>query len=129
MAFPGGRYRNMDITQLVLAVRDDYGDILRMPTILGSNPIVMSYNPKDFETVYRNEGIWPERPGNDTLRYHREKFREDFYKGVGGLIPSKGKSWGEFRSIVNPVLMQPKNVRLYYKKMSQVNREFVQRLV
>jgi len=41
-------------------------------------------------------------------------------------IPSQGKSWGDFRSIVNPVLMQPKNVRLYFKKMSQVNQEFVE---
>lgn len=127
MVFPGGKYRNMDLNQLVLAVRDDYGDICRMPTILGSNPVLMSYNPKDFETVYRNEGIWPDRPGNDTLRYHREEFRKDFFQGVGGLISSKGKTWGEFRSIVNPVLMQPKNVRLYYKKMSQVNCEFIHR--
>ncbi|KAH8417248.1 hypothetical protein KR222_007047 [Zaprionus bogoriensis] len=125
MAFPGGKYRNMGLSQLVLAVREDYGDILRMPTIFGSTPMVSTYNPKDFEVVYRHEGIWPHRPGSDTMRYHREEFRKDFFQGVEGLIPSQGKSWGEFRSIVNPVLMQPKNVRLYYKKMSQVNSEFV----
>lgn len=125
MSFPGGRYRNMDLSQLVLAIRDDYGDILRMPTIMGSTAMVATYNPKDFETVYRNEGIWPHRPGSDTMRYHREEYRKDFFQGVEGLIPSQGKSWGDFRSIVNPVLMQPKNVRLYYRKMSQVNSEFV----
>ncbi|XP_062123611.1 probable cytochrome P450 12a5, mitochondrial [Drosophila sulfurigaster albostrigata] len=128
MAFPGGKYKNMDLTQLVLGMRYDYGDFFRMPTIFGSDAMVITYNPKDFEVVYRHEGIWPHRPGSDTLRYHRESYRKDFYKGVEGLIPSQGKSWGEFRSIVNPVLMQPKNVRLYYKKMSQVNCEFVERI-
>lgn len=128
MAFPGGKYKNMDLNKLMLAMREDYGDIFRMPGIFGSDPVVMTYNPKDFEAVYRHEGIWPHRPGSDTVRYHREKLRKDFFQGVEGLIPSQGKSWGEFRSIVNPVLMQPKNVRLYYKKMSQVNREFVERI-
>ncbi|KAH8307549.1 hypothetical protein KR044_001692, partial [Drosophila immigrans] len=128
MAFPGGKYKNMDLSQLVLAMRKDYGEIFRMPTLFGSDPLVTTYNPKDFEVVYRHEGIWPHRPGSDTMRYHREKYRKDFFQGVEGLIPSQGKSWGEFRSIVNPVLMQPKNVRLYYKKMSQVNCEFVERI-
>lgn len=38
-----------------------------------------------------------------------------------------GEKWAHFRSVVNPVLMQPKNVRLYMNKMSQVNKEFIQR--
>ncbi|KAM8704116.1 hypothetical protein ACLKA7_008687 [Drosophila subpalustris] len=128
MAFPGGRYKNMDLSQLMLSLQKDYGDFFRLPGMFGSEPVLMTSNPKDFEAVYRHEGIWPHRPGSDTVRYHREKFRRDFFQGVEGLIPTQGKSWGEFRSIVNPVLMQPKNVRLYYKKMSQVNREFVARI-
>ncbi|KAL7731000.1 hypothetical protein ACLKA6_014223 [Drosophila palustris] len=128
MAFPGGRYKNLDLSQLMLSLQKDYGDFFRLPGMFGSEPVLMTFNPKDFEAVYRHEGIWPHRPGSDTIRFHREKFRRDFFQGVEGLIPTQGKSWGEFRSIVNPVLMQPKNVRLYYKKMSQVNREFVARI-
>ncbi|XP_023174257.2 probable cytochrome P450 12a4, mitochondrial isoform X2 [Drosophila hydei] len=128
MAFPGGKYKNLDMAQLVLAMRKDYGDIFRMPSIFGSDPMLTTYNPKDFEVVYRNEGVWPHRPGSDTMRYHRETYRRDFFDGVEGLIPTQGKTWGDFRSIVNPVLMQPKNVRLYYKKMSQVNSEFIERI-
>ncbi|XP_064549331.1 probable cytochrome P450 12a4, mitochondrial [Drosophila montana] len=128
MAFPGGKYKNLDLSQLILAMRRDYGEIFRIPGIFGSDPVLTTYNPKDFEVVFRNEGVWPHRPGSDTMRYHREKHRRDFFQGVEGLIPTQGKAWGEFRSIVNPVLMQPKNVRLYYKKMSQVNCEFVDRI-
>ncbi|XP_032596215.2 probable cytochrome P450 12a4, mitochondrial [Drosophila grimshawi] len=128
MLIPGGKYKNLDLEGLVLAMRKDYGDIHLLSGIFGSEPIVGTYNPKDFEVVFRNEGIWPNRPGNDTMKFHREKHRRDFFQGVEGLIPSQGKAWGDFRSIVNPVLMQPKNVRLYYKKMSQVNCEFVERI-
>ncbi|XP_033255024.1 probable cytochrome P450 12a5, mitochondrial [Drosophila miranda] len=82
----------------------------------------------DFEAVFLNEGVWPHRPGSDTLRYHRKTHRKDFFQGVEGALPTQGKTWSDFRSAVNPVLMQPKNLRLYYKKMSQVNQEFVQRI-
>ncbi|XP_030369986.1 cytochrome P450 CYP12A2-like [Scaptodrosophila lebanonensis] len=40
----------------------------------------------------------------------------------------QGETWGSFRSAVNPVMMQPKTVRLYYQKMSQVNKEFIKRI-
>ncbi|XP_033255207.1 probable cytochrome P450 12a5, mitochondrial [Drosophila miranda] len=95
---------------------------------MGGTSYLMTHNPKDFEVVFRNEGVWPHRPGSDTLRYHRKTHRKDFFQGVEGALPTQGKTWSDFRSAVNPVLMQPKNVRLYYKKMSQVNQEFVQRI-
>lgn len=117
----------MDLMDMFEGLRQDHGDIFLMPGVMGAPTFVMTSNPNDFEIVFRNEGIWPHRPGSDSLRYHRDEKRKDFYQGVSGLIPSQGKAWGDFRSIVNPVLMQPKNVRLYYKKMSQVNREFVER--
>ncbi|KAM8704115.1 hypothetical protein ACLKA7_008686 [Drosophila subpalustris] len=118
----------MDLSQLMLAMRKDYGDFFIMPSMFGSDLIVTTFNPKDFETVFRHEGIWPHRPGFDTVRYYRQQHRKDFFQGVEGLVSSQGKAWGDFRSIVNPVLMKPKNVRLYYQKMSQVNREFVEKI-
>ncbi|XP_030371717.1 probable cytochrome P450 12a4, mitochondrial [Scaptodrosophila lebanonensis] len=124
----GGKYNKLDLSKMVMAMWEDYGDIFLLAPMLGRRAVLTTHNPKDFEVVFRNEGIWPHRPGSDTLRYHREKHRADFFGGVEGLIPTQGKVWGDFRSIVNPVLMQPKNVRLYFKKMSQVNREFVERI-
>ncbi|XP_017091373.2 probable cytochrome P450 12a4, mitochondrial [Drosophila bipectinata] len=128
MSLPGGKYKNMDFLQMFEAMRKDYGNLYFMPGVMGNPSFLSTHNPKDFETVFRNEGVWPHRPGNESLLYHREEVRKDFYQGVMGVLPTHGKAWGDFRSIVNPVLMQPKNVRLYYKKMSQVNREFVQRI-
>ncbi|XP_034661848.1 probable cytochrome P450 12a4, mitochondrial [Drosophila subobscura] len=125
---PGGKYSKLDIMALFKAMQEDYGNIFYLQGIMGGPSILSTHNPKDFEVVFRNEGVWPHRPGSDTLRYHRETHRRDFFQGVEGVIPTQGKTWSDFRSIVNPVLMQPKNVRLYYKKMSQVNQEFVQRI-
>ncbi|KAH8243064.1 hypothetical protein KR032_004292 [Drosophila birchii] len=128
MALPGGKYKNLEVMQALKAFQEDYGDVFFMGGMLGSPAFVMTYNPKDFEVVFRNEGVWPFRPGNEILRYHRTVHRKDFFQGVEGVLPSQGKSWGDFRTTVNPVLMQPKNVRLYFKKMSQVNQAFVQRI-
>ncbi|KAH8278976.1 hypothetical protein KR018_012091, partial [Drosophila ironensis] len=128
IALPGGKYKNMELMEMFEAMRQDYGDLFFLSGMMGSPPFLMTHNPNHFEAVFRNEGVWPYRPGSDTLRYHRTVHRKDFFQGVEGIIPSQGKPWGDFRSIVNPVLVQPKNVRLYYKKMSQVNQEFVQRI-
>ncbi|KAH8264316.1 hypothetical protein KR038_006388 [Drosophila bunnanda] len=128
MALPNGKYKKMEQMEMFKAMQDDYGDVFFIDGLLGSPACVMTYNPKDFEVVFRNEGVWPFRPGSDSLRYHRTVHQKDFFQGVEGAIPSQGKAWGDFRSTVNPVLMQPKNVRLYYKKMSQVNQAFVQRI-
>ncbi|XP_002012851.2 probable cytochrome P450 12a4, mitochondrial [Drosophila persimilis] len=125
---PGGKYSKLDMAELFMAFRGDYGDIFYLPGILGGTSFLITNNPKDFEVVFRNEGVWPNRPGSDTLSYHRQTHGKDFFQGVEGVVPTQGKTWGDFRSAVNPVLMQPKNVRLYYKKMSQVNQEFVQRI-
>ncbi|XP_017020158.1 probable cytochrome P450 12a4, mitochondrial [Drosophila kikkawai] len=128
MSMPGGKYKNMELMDIFKSMRRDYGEIFFMPGMMGGPAFLSTHNPEDFEVVFRNEGVWPHRPGNDTLRYHREVYQKDFYDGVVGIIPSQGKSWGDFRTTVNPVLMQPKNVRMYYKKMSLVNQEFVQRI-
>ncbi|KAH8369111.1 hypothetical protein KR009_001550 [Drosophila setifemur] len=128
MSLPGGKYRNMELMEMFEAMRQDYGNIFYMPGLLGNPAFLTTHNPKDFEVVFRNEGIWPHRPGNDAMLYHRETYRKDFYQGQMGILPTQGKPWGDFRSIVNPVLMQPKNVRVYFKKMSEVNQEFVQRI-
>ncbi|KAH8278977.1 hypothetical protein KR018_012090 [Drosophila ironensis] len=128
LSLPGGRYKHMDFMQVFEAMRQDYGNIFFMPSVMGAPALLSTHNPEDFEVVFRNEGIWPHRPGNDAMLYHRKELRKDFYQGIMGVLPTQGKAWGDFRSIVNPVLMQPKNVKVYYKKMSQVNKEFVERI-
>lgn len=36
--------------------------------------------------VFRTEGQWPVRTGNETFQYYREKVRPDVFKETGGLV-------------------------------------------
>ncbi|XP_075148685.1 cytochrome P450 CYP12A2-like [Haematobia irritans] len=125
---PGGKYRKLEASELLLAIRRDIGPIVSVKSFMGRPPGVITHNPNDFEKVFRNEGIWPVRPGGDASQYHRSVHRADFFQGVEGLVSAHGEKWGSFRTAVNPVLMQPKNVRLYLNKMAQVNSEFLERI-
>ncbi|XP_073817037.1 cytochrome P450 CYP12A2-like isoform X2 [Musca autumnalis] len=125
---PGGKYSKLDSSQMMLAFKEDMGPIGRVKFFPGRPYMVITHNPQDFEKAFRNEGIWPERPGSEVSYYHRSEHRADLFQGVEGLIGTNGEKWGTFRSTVNPVLMQPKNVRLYFQKMSQVNKEFMERI-
>ncbi|XP_075148686.1 cytochrome P450 CYP12A2-like [Haematobia irritans] len=125
---PGGKFHKMDAVQMVMAVKDECGPIHKIPGVFGRPDAIMTHNPDDFEILFRNEGVWPIRPGSDGLAYHRTVHRADFFQGVEGVLATKGEKWGSFRSTVNPVLLQPKNVRLYLNKLSQVNKEFVNRV-
>ncbi|TMW43220.1 hypothetical protein DOY81_011700 [Sarcophaga bullata] len=107
---PGGKYADMDSTQLLNAFKADYGNISRLPALFWGSPrAVITHNVEDFEKVLRNEGIWPFRPGSEAMLYHRHVLRADFFQGREGLLATQGETWGTFRSAVNPVMMQPKN--------------------
>uniref|UniRef100_A0A1I8PMH2 Cytochrome P450 CYP12A2-like n=2 Tax=Stomoxys calcitrans TaxID=35570 RepID=A0A1I8PMH2_STOCA len=126
--FPGGKYANLDTSQLVLAIKRDMGPICRLSGLFGKPGMIMTHNPNDFKTILRNEGIWPERPNLEGLHYYRTVHRKDFLEGVEGLLASQGENWGTFRSTVNPIIMQPKNSKLYIQRMSAVNKEFMERI-
>lgn len=68
--------------------RERYGDIFRLNGILGKPDTVFTFNPTDFETVYRNETIWPVRIGVDSLGHYRLNKRPDVFQGVAGLVTS-----------------------------------------
>jgi len=50
------------------------------------NDFVFAYDPKDIETLFRNDGPWPSRPSIKSLEYYRKHTRKDFFQGVGGVL-------------------------------------------
>jgi len=54
--------------------------------------------------------------------------RKDYFQGMEGLIWSNDEKWGKIRSAINPILMNPKNVKLYLKSVQDVNSEFIERI-
>ncbi|XP_052870891.1 cytochrome P450 CYP12A2-like [Anopheles cruzii] len=120
------RYSDLSIVDLHSRMRDDFGPILRMPGILGRNDIVLSFNPDDYEKVFRTEGAWPIRRGLDSMAYYRQKVRPEVFGAMGGLVTEQGESWQKMRTIVNPVMMQPKTIKLYIDQVDEVAREFLE---
>lgn len=82
---PGGKYAKLDTSQMMLALKEDMGPIARIKGFVGKNNCVLTHNPHDFEKAFRNEGVWPVRPGSDSSTYHRSVHRADFFQGVEGL--------------------------------------------
>ncbi|XP_049534811.1 probable cytochrome P450 12a5, mitochondrial isoform X1 [Anopheles darlingi] len=122
----GGRYADLSLVDLHSRLRDDFGSILMLPGMMGRKDVVMSFDPEDFEKVFRTEGTWPVRRGFDSMVYYRQKVRPDVFGEMGGLVTEQGESWQKMRTIVNPVMMQPKTMRLYVDKVDEVAREFLE---
>lgn len=121
-----GQTKNLSILDMHRIMRDSYGDLVRVPGVLGRKDTLMSFSPDDYEKLFRTEGQWPNRRGMETFVHYRNKVRPDLFKGMGGLVNEQGENWQRFRTIVNPVMMQPKTIRLYVDKLDEVAREFME---
>ncbi|KAH8261331.1 hypothetical protein KR044_007182 [Drosophila immigrans] len=123
----GGEYTNLDMRELMLLLRKQYGDTFLMPGVFGMADNVVTFNVENFEKAFRTEGQWPDRPGADAVIHYRLNRRDGFFKDCIGLF-SRGEDWGNLRSKANPVLMQHRNAALYLQPMQRVNQQFIQRI-
>uniref|UniRef100_A0A182S4Q2 Cytochrome P450 n=1 Tax=Anopheles funestus TaxID=62324 RepID=A0A182S4Q2_ANOFN len=121
----GGRYAGLDLIELHYRLREEFGDLYRVPGVMGRPDVVMSFSPEDFEKIFRTEGQWPIRRSFDTMTYYRLKIRPEIFGEMGGLVTSQGELWQKMRSISNPVLMHPKTVKVYLEQVDEVCREFM----
>ncbi|SPP73511.1 probable cytochrome P450 12b2, mitochondrial [Drosophila guanche] len=125
---PGGKLHNTNLIQMNRRLREMYGDIYRLPGLMGKADVVFTYNPEDFELTYRNEGVWPIRIGLESFSYYRKVKRPDVFGGIGGLVSEQGKDWADIRNKVNPVLMKVQNVRQNLPQLDQIAKEFIDKL-
>ncbi|CAD7090146.1 unnamed protein product [Hermetia illucens] len=127
-ALPGGKLFGKEFDVISKEYRREYGDLFKFPSIFGSMEFVATHKPEDFQTVFRTEGQWPERMGLKTMIHYRTKVRPDIFGKHSGLANAQGKEWGDFRSAVNPVMMQPRNTMIYIPKVDAVAVDFVKRI-
>lgn len=120
-----GKYHGLPIVDMHRAMRRDYGEILRIPGMLGRGDTVITFNPKMFEKVFRTEGPHPNRRGLETFTYYRKKVRPEIFGETGGLISEQGEHWFAARSKINPVMLQPKTVKMYVEKVDGVAKDFL----
>ncbi|XP_036324712.1 cytochrome P450 CYP12A2-like [Rhagoletis pomonella] len=125
---PGGEYSKITFTEATRIMQKKYGSIFHFPALFGKPEIIMDLNPLDYPIIFRNEGIWPERRSFETFVYHRTVHRPDVFQGVNGLITTGGEEWAKMRTAVNPVLMQPRNAKLYLNTLLEINNDFLERI-
>lgn len=114
--------------QIHSAMRDAYGDFVKIPGILGRPSIILCFDPHSFEKVLRTEGPWPTRRGFETFAHYRKKVRPDIFRDTGGLLTEDGEKWFDARSKVNPVFLQPKTVKMYIEKTEQVVNDLIDQI-
>lgn len=115
-----GKYHDLPIVDMHRALRSDYGEIVRIPGFLGRGDTLITFNAKMFEKVFRTEGPFPNRRGLETFTYYRKKVRPEIFGETGGLISEQGERWLQARSKINPVMLQPKTVKMYVEKVDNV---------
>ncbi|CAD7015082.1 unnamed protein product [Ceratitis capitata] len=126
--FPGGALYKTTIKEMEVHFRKKYGDIIRFNGTVGKTDILFTFNPSDFETVFRNETIWPVRVGFQSLAYYRLEKRPHIFHGIDGLLTSQGRAWGYMRNKVNPVMMKVQNIRPNLPAVDGIAQEFIERL-
>ncbi|KAE8743189.1 Cytochrome P450 CYP12 [Frankliniella occidentalis] len=121
---PGGEFYKVKLEDMFDTLAS-YGPVAKMAGIMGRPDIVLLSDPKEIEIALRNEGTWPIRQGADSLQYYFENRR----KGLPmSLVSSQGKEWQEFRTAVNQVMMQPRNIKQYVEPIDSVTQEIIDRM-
>lgn len=105
-------------------IKEEYGVIAKLPGMLGNEEIVLVLDSDHFETVFRNEGIWPYRLGISTFEHYRKKIRPDVFKNMGGLISEQGEPWAKMRSSVSPIMLKPAIANAYIPVVDEIAIEF-----
>ncbi|XP_018803930.1 PREDICTED: cytochrome P450 12b1, mitochondrial-like [Bactrocera latifrons] len=125
---PGGEFYNINYIEMHKRLHSRYGDIFLLKGMFGRPDTLFTYNADDFEVVYRNEGIWPIRVALMSFDYYRKVKRVDFFKGRSGLVTEHGRSWGDMRNKVNPVMMKSASIRGDLPEIDKITLRFVERL-
>ncbi|KAL0883703.1 hypothetical protein ABMA27_015821 [Loxostege sticticalis] len=123
---PGGELDNAFSVEFGKHLYQKYGPIVRFNAFLGRSPFIVLFDPESVSMILRSENVMPIRPGFQTLTFYRKSKNKN--NQPMGLIADIGEPWRQFRSVVSPVLLQPKIIKLYHGKLDEVAMDMVARL-
>lgn len=83
---PSGKYYKAGLKQIHQKLNQEYGSVVSFPGMFGRSPMVFVYDANDVETVFRNEGRWPDRRSFEFMQEYRKKFQPALFKESGGLL-------------------------------------------
>ncbi|XP_018572395.1 cytochrome P450 CYP12A2 [Anoplophora glabripennis] len=122
-----GEYYNLPIREMYESFKTKYGNVVSL-TGVGRPPIIFLFDVQDMEKHLRGAGAFPIRRGLGSLTHYRTVTRRDVFKDVPGLMSVQGIEWFKIRSVVNPVLMQPKAAQQYIGSMDKVANELIENI-
>ncbi|XP_022918988.2 cytochrome P450 302a1, mitochondrial [Onthophagus taurus] len=117
-----GRYKFDRLQRNGMEKYQRYGQIVREQIIPGIN-LVWLFNPDDIQTIFRNEGKYPQRRSHLALKKYR--LDRPMVYNTGGLLPTNGSDWLRLRSIFQKGLSSPKAVENFLPISNQVVQEWV----
>lgn len=127
---PGGSLGNLNGLELTNKLYDLYGPIVRLDAVVGRPSLIFLYDAESVSQILRGENWMPIRTGFKSLEYYRKHYKKTNDQSIKptGLITDHGELWKDFRSTVNPVLLQPKTIRLYTTVIDQVAKDMIKRM-
>lgn len=85
MAFPWSPYFRKDNLDMFKGLQKEYGNLVKMPTLMGKRSIYILFDAKEVEVIFRNEGPTPFRMTLEiTDRFKKQ--RPDLFGEISGLI-------------------------------------------
>ncbi|CAH0629045.1 unnamed protein product [Chrysodeixis includens] len=128
--FVVGELANFENTEVTMKLFEKYGPIVRFDEMWGKPAMILLYEPECCAQVLRNENWLPIRPGFASLEHYRKELkRKRGHKSrISGLVFDHGEVWKEFRSTVNPVMLQPKTIKLYCSVLDEVAQDMIVRM-
>ncbi|CAK1551625.1 unnamed protein product [Leptosia nina] len=127
---PGGSLHNKNHAMYDI-LHKQYGPIVKIKFLGLPILIIHLYDADAVETVVRGEDTLPARPAFLSLEYYRNNYMKDEISSntnSTGLITEHGERWKSMRSKVNPIMLQPKRVKLYSKILDKVSEDMLDRL-
>ncbi|XP_014364516.2 cytochrome P450 CYP12A2 [Papilio machaon] len=128
---PMGSFYNIDGFELLDKLYKTYGPIVRLPGLFGSPDIVIIYDAESIAYILRSENLTPKRPGFQSLEHYRKEYKKKSGKvthEITGLVTDHDEKWKTLRSTVNPILLQPKTIKLYSKILDDVANDMIKRM-
>lgn len=83
---PGGKLFNAPFDDIFNYMREKHGNIVRVPGVFKRPELVVTWNPDDYQKMYRHEGAWPDRLGLASMSYYRKVKRPDIFGKFRGLV-------------------------------------------
>ncbi|OWF37350.1 probable cytochrome P450 12d1 proximal, mitochondrial [Mizuhopecten yessoensis] len=120
---PGGRFHKMEHNEVSHIMWKQYGYVYK-EIITGGKILVHIVDPKDVETVYRNDGKFPVREAFFTLNHYNKKFQAN----CQGLLTSQMEQWHHLRVNVQKKMLMPKTVAAYIPEHCLVADDLMSRI-